>query len=134
MGDDEEHKRNQTGYSPFPHPDQSTGFRRPVHRTPKAGRLVSSEDNIDTSDTVVENIRNAVKAKETGIQITRVRKAKKEEIEDIANGVKDADRKLKIEEKAIKRPLVIMKNVMNYLTNEEVKAALERQNRNLLGE
>lgn len=100
--------------------------------------VVSSTDEMDTGDEVLEKIRKAVNAKEEGLRVERVRKGKdgkvimgcrtKEDLGKIKERLDNAKDVLKTENMKNKDPLVILKDVLNYHTDAEVIDALKKQN------
>lgn len=111
---------------------------QPIHSI-----VVSSEDTKDSSEDVITKIRTAVQARTTGIRVDRVRKARdqkvvigctsKGELEKVKEKLKSEQPRLKIEPKQNKDPLVIIKNVLNYNTDEDILTALRVQNAHITG-
>ena len=105
--------------------------------------VVSSDNAKDSSEDVINKIRTAVEAKTTGIRVDRVRKAKdqkvvigcasKEELEKIKDKISTGQPGLKVESKQNKDPLVIMRNILSYNTDEDILASLKAQNANVIG-
>ncbi|KAG6439250.1 hypothetical protein O3G_MSEX000616 [Manduca sexta] len=105
--------------------------------------VVTSKDDQDTGDKVIERIRKVVNAKEEGIKIDKIRKAKerkviigftdKEELRKVKQKIVKAGHELTVEEMTNKDPLVVMKDVLNFHTDDEVISALKLQNKNILG-
>ncbi|CAH0397241.1 unnamed protein product [Chilo suppressalis] len=115
----------------------------PIRNTdPTHSLIISSEDTKDTSEVVLTKIRTAVDAKNSGLHVEMVRKAKnqkvvlscssKDEIEMITKRIEEGCKELKVEVAKNKDPLVIIKNVLSYHSDEEVINALKRQNKNVL--
>ncbi|CAH2208472.1 jg24109, partial [Pararge aegeria aegeria] len=87
--------------------------------------------------------RSAVSAKTTGIRVDRLRKAKeqkvvlgcqsREELAKVAEKLRTGNPTLLLEEKANRDPLVIMYNVLNINTDEDILNALNKQNSAVLG-
>lgn len=104
--------------------------------------IVSSSDVQDTSDTVLEKIRTTVQARESGVRVERVRKARnqavvvtcqeKEEMEKIVKRLKDAKTDLKIEEARNKKPMVVVMDVLQHLTDDDLMKAIVKQNGRIL--
>lgn len=98
---------------------------RPVHSI-----LVSSVDTHDSSEDVITKIREAVSAKTSGIRVDRLRKAKdkkvvlgchtREELAKVAAKLKCGNPTLLMEEKENRDPLVIVRDVLNMNTDEDV--------------
>ncbi|XP_038221615.1 uncharacterized protein LOC119839420 [Zerene cesonia] len=103
---------------------------------------VTSKDTDKTGEEVLEIVRKTINAKEEGGKIDRVRKAKdskiiiscqtKEEREEIKQRLNRAREQLEVEEMKNKNPLVIMRDVMNYNSDDDVLKALKSQNKKLL--
>lgn len=84
-------------------------------QAPTHSIIVTSENEKDTSDEVINKIRGAVEAKSSGIRVDRVRKARdqkvivsckeKEEITRVMEKLKTSDMKLRVEETKNKDPL-----------------------------
>ncbi|XP_039764351.1 uncharacterized protein LOC120636856 [Pararge aegeria] len=104
--------------------------------------IVSSVDAHDTSDDVIVKIRTAVSAKISGLRVDRLRKVRdqkvvlgcqtQEELAKVADKLRSGNPTLLIEEKANKDPLIIIKNVLSYNTDEDITGALKNQNAHLL--
>lgn len=89
----------------------------------------------------MDRIRKVVNAKESGIAVERIRKAKDRKVivgcktNEERQRVKDrlkGDKELKVEEMKNKDPLVILKDVLKYNTDKDVIDALRSQNRGVL--
>lgn len=103
--------------------------------------VVTSENDIETGDQVVEKIRKVLNAKEEGVKIDKLRKAKdrkiiigckeKSEIEKIRNKIKMSNEHLKVEPIKNKDPLVIVYGVLQVNTDEEILKAIRTQNNKL---
>lgn len=116
-----------------------TSYPQPVH-----SMLVSSVDAHDTSDDVITKIRKAVSAKTCGIRVDRLRKAKdgkvvlgcqtQEELAKVTEKLKSGSPTLLMEAKSNRDPLVILRNVLNLNTDEDILGALKNQNAHILGE
>ena len=95
----------------------------------------------DSSGEVVDKIRAAVDAKAAGIRIDRIRKARdqkvilgcrsKDELSRIKERITGSGTNLQIVEVKNKDPLVILKNVLSYNTEEDILKALRNQNAHL---
>ncbi|CAD0196461.1 unnamed protein product [Chrysodeixis includens] len=104
--------------------------------------VVSSQDEMETGEEVLEKIRTAVNAREEGIRIDKIRKGKdrkiiigcgtKEEIGRVKERIEKAGANLTIEEVTNKDPLVILMEVLKVNTNEDVLKGLRNQNGHLL--
>lgn len=118
---------------------QGTGRRteRPVLHS----MVVTSADEHETGEAVLGKIRGAIDAKESGLQVEKVRKAKDRKVivscrtEEERRKVKEklkGTKTLRVEEVKNKNPLVILKDVLAVNNDEEVQKALDRQNNALL--
>lgn len=102
--------------------------------------VISSEG--ESSGQIVEKIRTAVDAKKTGIKVERLRKARdqkvilgctsKVEVEKIAQKIRTAGSKLKVEAIQNKDPLITMWDVLASQTDADIVEALKTQNKDLL--
>lgn len=119
-----------------------------VAATPSGGNLprrpalhsivVSSKDEMDTGQEIIDKIRETIKAKESGLKIENIRKAKDRKViigchteegrEKIKKKLKLAADKFVIEDAVNKKPLVILKHVQEDNTDEDIKMALKIQN------
>ncbi|KAJ8706929.1 hypothetical protein PYW08_011063 [Mythimna loreyi] len=112
---------------------------RPLHSI-----IISSNDAKDTSSTVVEKIRIAVDAKETGIRVDKVRKARdqkviigcqtRQELDIVKSRLGGSAAGLKIEEAVNRDPLVMLTDVLSYNTDDDIARAILKQNQHLMGE
>lgn len=119
-----------------------TGSKFPSNATPKHSIIVSSDVEKDTSDEVLGKVRSALDARASGLQIQRVRKARNQKVVLSCNSREDmeimaekisSDRSLKVEEAKNKDPLVIIKDLLSYNTDDDIVASLKSQNPGLLG-
>lgn len=117
--------------------------RRPFpEQTALHSVVVTAKDENETGEEVLERIRNAVKAKEGGVTIEKIRKAKDRKVivacrtqgerQKVKERLKMAS-ELHVEEIKNKDPLVIFRDVLQYNNDEEVLRALRNQNRNIFG-
>lgn len=103
---------------------------------------VTSTEEGKTSGEVIEAIRTAVNAKNTGICVEKLRKAKdqkvivgcssREELARVAGRIRDSGAKLQVESIANKDPLMILRDVLSYNTDADIVASLRSQNGHLL--
>lgn len=118
--------------------------RRPLsasHHNKVHSLIVSSPDEAETSSQVLEKIRSAVDAKNTGIQVEKIRKAKdqkviiscnsKDEVLKVASRLKQGS-SLRYEEATHKDPLIILKGVLKVNSDEDMVRAVTIQNKHLL--
>ena len=118
--------------------------RHYVPPPPLHSLIVSSDDGNDTSSNVVDKIRTAVDARQTGIRVDKVRKAKDQkvvigcrtrgELEAVKRRLGGATAGLKIQEAVNRDPLVMLADVLSYNTDDDIAGAILKQNQHLLGE
>lgn len=119
----------------------ATTGRQPHRQTALHSIVVSAKDETETGEEVLDRIRKTVNAKESGIVVEKIRKAKdrkvivgcrtEEERDRFRNKLKEA-KELNVENVQNKNPLVILKDVLKYNQDEDVLSALKMQNKNLL--
>lgn len=117
-----------------------SGNSRPK-RTTLHSVVVTSNNEVDTGDEVLDKVRKAVDAKEGWIKVERVRKAKDRKVimgfETRADRDKAKDRlqkegvNLTVEEVKNKDPLLILKGILSVNTDEDILKALRNQNRSI---
>ncbi|KAJ2953979.1 hypothetical protein O0L34_g2193 [Tuta absoluta] len=115
-----------------------------ARRPPLHSVVVSSSNEKDTSGEVITKLRTAIDARNKGVRIDRLRKARdqkviigcsnKEDLAKLKHTIEGSGEDLKVEEVKNKDPLVILKGVMNYNTDENVLTSLSNQNNHLLGD
>lgn len=120
----------------------TAGGTKTANYVPTHSVAITSMDERDTGDQVIEHIRTAVKAKEMGLRIDRLRKVKdrkviigcntRQELEKIKDQIQKEGKQLKVEEIKNKDPLVRIKDVMSYNTDEDILKAIKSQNQQLL--
>lgn len=103
--------------------------------------MVSSKDEEETGEDVLKRIRETVNAKDGWVKVERVRKVKdrrvivgcasEEERRKVKERLGKASDTLNVEDIANKNPLVMLKDVLSYNTDQEVLGALEHQNKAL---
>lgn len=119
--------------------------RKPVN--PHTERLalhsivVTSEDDTESGEQVLEKVREAVDAKEGWVRVERVRKAKDRKIimscrtiderAQIKERLEKSGKRLVCEEVQNKDPLLILKDVLLKNTDEDIEKAIKNQNRNI---
>ncbi|KAL0811148.1 hypothetical protein ABMA28_009581 [Loxostege sticticalis] len=104
--------------------------------------VITSSNEKETGDQVLEKVRKTVNAKEEGYQIERIRKARdhkiilgcstKAEMIRVKDKIVKEGTNLKVEEIKNKDPLIIIKNVLKTNTEEDILKALRTQNQHLL--
>lgn len=110
----------------------------PLAQTALHSVVVTAKDETETGEEVLNRIRKVVNAKEGGIAVEKIRKAKdrkvivgcktEEEREKIKERLKREEKHLNVEEIRNKDPLVILRDVLSYNSDEDVLKALKNQN------
>lgn len=113
-------------------------------RTTLHSMVVTSRNEMDTGEEVLERIREAVDAKDGWVKVERVRKARDRKIvvacktqEDrrrIKERIEKAGERLIVEEVKNRDPLVVLKGVLKIHNDDEIKRALRNQNREVFGD
>lgn len=108
---------------------------------PHHSLIISSQNTIDTSDIVLNKVRTALNARSSGIKIQSVRKIREqriilscstqEEAETIENKL-SSSQQFKIEKAKNKNPQIILKNVFNYNTDNDIIDSIKEQNKELI--
>ena len=103
--------------------------------------VVSSRDEIDTGEDVLGKIREVVDAKEGWVKVERVRKAKDQKViigcstaaerEKVKERLSLANDRLTFEDVKNKDPLLILRDVLSYNSDDDILGALRKQNRDL---
>lgn len=110
---------------------------------PSHSIIVSSSLDKDTSEDVLSEVRRAVEAKQSGAQIDRIRKTKNQKVviscstqEEIIKVREKLTRieKLSVETAKNKDPMVIIKDVLAFNTDEDIITSLKTQNNRMLGD
>ncbi|XP_069365327.1 uncharacterized protein [Maniola hyperantus] len=108
---------------------------------PNHSIIVSSKDEKDTSDDVLKRIRGAADARASGVRVERIRKARNQKVviscesKDSLTRLTDklkVDDCLQINEAKNKDPLIVIKNMLSYNTDDEVVASIKTQNADAL--
>ena len=104
--------------------------------------VVTSVDETETGDEVLEKVRQTVNAKDEGFQIDRIRKGRdrkiilgcktKTEVNRIKEKLRKDGKNLKVEEMKNKDPLIIIKNIFKYNEEEDIIKAIRTQNREIV--
>ena len=110
-------------------------------RTTLHSVVVSSTEEMDTGDEILERVRKAVDAKKGWVQIEKVRKAKdrkiilgcatQEERKKVKERLKAAGGNLVVEDVKNRDPLLVLRDVLVVHSDEELLAALRNQNREI---
>ncbi|XP_075987873.1 uncharacterized protein LOC142984277 [Anticarsia gemmatalis] len=105
--------------------------------------IVTSKDEEDTGEEVLEKVRKIVDAKNGWVKIERVRKARDrkvvmgcktmEERQKIVDRFKEKGGHLVVEEAKNKDPLLVLRDVLTIHSDEEVMGALRNQNAGVFG-
>ncbi|KAL0858264.1 hypothetical protein ABMA27_012168 [Loxostege sticticalis] len=103
--------------------------------------VVTSTNEMETGEEVINRVRSAVKAKEEGFQIDRVRKGKdrkiilgcrtRAEIDKVREKLEKEGKHLRVEDIQNKDPLVVLRDLLSYNGDEEVLKGLRAQNKEL---
>ncbi|KAL0859703.1 hypothetical protein ABMA27_010818 [Loxostege sticticalis] len=105
--------------------------------------VITSTNEMETGEEVINRVRSAVRAKEEGLQIDRVRKGKdrkvilgcrtREEMEKVREKLKKEGPNLRVEDIQNKDPLVVLRDLLSYNGDEDVLRGLRAQNKELFG-
>ncbi|KAL0852646.1 hypothetical protein ABMA27_016906 [Loxostege sticticalis] len=105
--------------------------------------VITSTNEMETGEEVINRVRSAVRAKEEGLQIDRVRKGKdrkvilgcrtREEMEKVREKLKKEGPNLRVEDIQNKDPLVVLRDLLSYNGDEDVLRGLRAQNKDLFG-
>lgn len=116
--------------------------RQPVEPTALHSVVITSKDENETGDQVFEHIRKAVNAKEEGVKIDKIRRARdrkvivgcrtQEEIGKVKDRIRKAGSQLNIEEIQNKDPLIVLYGVLQSNSDEDILRALKVQNNHLM--
>lgn len=103
--------------------------------------VITSKDETETGDEVMEKVRRAADAKEGWVRVERIRKAKDRKIIMGFHTIEERDKmkkrftettpNLNFEEVKNKDPMLLLKDVLNINTDEDITKALRNQNRGL---
>lgn len=102
--------------------------------------VVTAKDETETGDEVLNRIRKAVNAKEGGVQVERIRKAKDRKVivgcrtEEERRKIKERisrEGELIVEDIKNKDPLVIMRDLLQHNSDGDVLKALRNQNKSI---
>ncbi|KAI5634385.1 hypothetical protein NE865_12881 [Phthorimaea operculella] len=113
-----------------------------IKTTPPIHSVMVSSEGDESSDEIISKIRTAVDAKTTGIRVDRLRKARqqkviigchdKSELAKITAKIQNSGNKFTVEEIRNKDPLVVIRDVLAYNSDEAIAKALKIQNGHLL--
>lgn len=99
--------------------------------------VITAKDETETGEEILKRIREVVKAKDGGIEVERIRKGKDRKVIVGCRTEKDREQikerlrgegALNVQEVKNKDPLVILKDVFMYNTDEDIIGALWKQN------
>ncbi|XP_045489901.1 uncharacterized protein LOC123690537 [Pieris rapae] len=104
--------------------------------------IIASRNEKETGDQVINRIREAANVKKGGIRVDMIRKIKNgkviigcrdlEEKERLKQNLESENEHLEVKEVENKDPLIILKNLLNYNTEEDIKQAIRTQNRKIV--
>lgn len=130
-------EKTQTGKSTYA--DTLKASKNVLEQSTLHSIIVTSKDETETGEEVLERVRKAVDAKEGWVQVERVRKAKdrkvimgcrsKEERQKVVKRLEEEGDALVVEEVQNKDPLLILRDVLTVHSDTEVIGALRKQNR-----
>lgn len=113
--------------------------QRSEHITATHSIIVTSKNEMETGEEVMTKLRNVVNAKEEGVRVEKIRKAKdrkiivgfrsKEDMQKAKEKLREGE--LNVEDIKNKDPLIVLKDVFQYNTNEDILKALRNQNKSL---
>lgn len=113
--------------------------KKSPERTVLHSIVVTSEEETDSGEVVLNKVREAIDAKQGWVKVTRVRKAKdrkvimscstKEEREKVRNRLENSNKNLIVEDVQNKDPLIILKDVLLVNSDEDVLKAMKNQNK-----
>lgn len=122
-------------------PNTTTSAKPATTRSTLHSVVVTSKQDTDSGEEVLDKLRKAVDAKEGWVKVERVRKAKDRKVIMGFRTAGDRDKfkecmgskkvDLTIEEVQNKDPLLILKNVLTINTDADVLKGLRNQNRNV---
>lgn len=113
-----------------------------VERTALHSVTVTSKNETETGDEILERIRKAANAKEGNFVVDSIRKAKDRKIiigcktQEQRNQLKEklqSAGSLKVEEMQNKKPLIMLKSVLKLNTDDDIIASLKNQNKSIFG-
>ncbi|XP_045537326.1 uncharacterized protein LOC123721737 [Papilio machaon] len=103
---------------------------------------VTSSDEMETGEQVLEKIRKAVNAKDEGLKVDSIRKGKDRkvivgcstevELNKIKDRLRGAGSDLKVADIKNKDPLVVLQDILKVHEDKDIVQAIRRQNRDLL--
>lgn len=119
----------------------SKAYREIVPEAPSHTIIISSNIPEDTGEDVITKLKDTLNAREDGLQIDQIRKvrnqkvlvstSRKEDFEKIKTKVQKNE-KLVAQETNNRNPLVLLRNVFKYITDDIVKEAITKQNKEMI--
>lgn len=112
-----------------------TDLQRPKHSI-----IISSVEEKDTSEEILGKIRTVLDARNTGLQVEKIRKVRNQKVvlscgsrEDLSKMESrlKRDQGLKVDEAMVKDPLVIIRNLLSYNSEDDIITSLKNQNKDL---
>lgn len=113
--------------------------RQLISQTALHSVIVTAKDETETGEEILNQIRHAVNAKEGGVTVEKVRKAKdrkvilgcrtEDERRQLKEKLSEANNQLVVKEIKNKNPLIIFKNVLSYNKDEEIIKSIKNQNK-----
>jgi hypothetical protein len=104
--------------------------------------LITSKEETDTSEMLIGKLRKVVNAREEGLRVDKIRKAKerkviigcerKEDMQKVINRIRKEGKELEMEEVKNKNPLVVLMDVLSYNSDEDIISAIMKQNNQLI--
>lgn len=108
-------------------------------RTTLHSIIVTSEEENDTGETVLDRVREAIDAKEGWVKVAKVRRAKdrkiimscdsQEDRQKVKERLEKAGKHLVVEDVKNKDPLIVLKDVLLINSDEDVIRAMRNQNK-----
>ncbi|KAL0881569.1 hypothetical protein ABMA27_001400 [Loxostege sticticalis] len=103
--------------------------------------VITSSNEMETGEQIIDRVRNVVRAKEEGFKIDRVRKGKdrkiilgcgtRAEMDRVKEKLGKEGQSLRVEDIQNKDPLVVLRDLLTYNENEDVLRGLRTQNKAL---
>ncbi|CAF4958560.1 unnamed protein product [Pieris macdunnoughi] len=127
--------KGQISYGPIGQADNK------IKKTALHSVVVEPNNTTDTSEVTLQHIRKNLRAKEGGIQVERIKKAKdgkvvvgcktEGEIKSVKQRLTQGEIPLKVKDVSNKNPLVKIKNVLSYISIEDIVESLKNQNKGI---
>lgn len=116
-------------------------FKKPQTQTALHSLVITSKNDKDTGEQVLSKLRDAINAKDGGLTVDKVRKARdrkvivgcrtEEERTKIKERLSKVDNHLHFEDIKNRDPLLLLRDVFQYNTDEDVLKAIRNQNAKL---